>query len=434
MEELLVPAILLSCLIGIAFITGRIADRLHETALSRDEAALPRQDISTDEDFPGEINMIYSQMVSGCVVIGEDRFRNLLSRLRVFVGGTLVAHDAAIERAQREAMLRMRVQAKSATHIVGVRFVSASLGRGMIEMAAYGTALFTDKKPAGGAPSTLPKRAIEVKRKSLLLELFSASTSFALLCWLVYTASGFMTEWATHQISVEDEIAIWSEVTEGETDWPKRSDAERYPVERYLRDLILSIPKEALGEAAAYDFDVFVIPNDIPNAAALPGGRILVHTGMLDLVETENELLAVLGHEIGHYNGRDHLEGLGRSVVGVALSAMLFQTDAVLTVWIAGWPKILADLHYSRSQELDADIWGLDIAMAKYGHAGGVSGVFEKLGYGAPEEGVLDYLTTHPHPMERVRILDAMIAKRDLPVKDGIPLEQAFADYLANIE
>lgn len=429
MEELFVPGVLLTVLIAIAFVTGRIAEAMHQQALKRDEAKLPRQVLTSDEDFPDEVTLKRSEMVSGSVVIAEDRFRNLLTRLRVFVGGRLASHEGAVVRAKREAMLRMRVQAKDASHITGIRFTTAFMGGGMMEMVAYGTALYTDKTPAGGQPAQLPDDGVNIKRKNLLIELVSASTAFALICWAIYFASGLMVEWATHQISIKDEIAIWSEVSDGETDFQHRTRSERAPIENYILDLINSVPKKALGPAAAYDFEVVVIRDDRPNAAALPGGLILVHTGMLDLVDTENELMAVLGHEIGHFNGRDHLEGLGRHVVGLALSALMFQNDAVLTAWIASWPKMLADLDYSRSQELDADNWGLDITMAKYGHAGGVPDTFRKLGRGVGGRSFLDYLSTHPHPMDRVKRLEDMIAERELPVREGIPLLEAFQRY-----
>ncbi|SOB95567.1 M48 family metalloprotease [Thalassospira xiamenensis] len=433
MQELFVPGIMLMILIGIAFVTGRLAEAAHERALRRDEQLLPNQHLSTEDHAPEDIVLRHSRMVTGKVVIGEDRFRNLLARLRIFVGGRLGAHEATITRAKREAMLRMRTDAKGASHITGIRMTTAQLGRGMVEMMISGTALYTDKRPSGGFPSALPDDGINISHKNLLVEFASASAAFLFICWGIYAASGFAVEWATRQISIEDEIAIWSEL-EGDYITERRSDDQRSLPERYILDLINSIPKSALGPAAAYDFEVVIIPDDTPNAAALPGGLILVHTGMLELVDTENELLSILGHEIGHYNGRDHLEGLGRQAVGVALSAMMFQADAVLTTWIAGWPKMLADLDYSRSQELDADKWGLDIVMAKYGHATDVAATFAKLATMQEDESMLDYLGTHPHPMDRVRRLNKMVADRNLPLGQAVPLQTAFERYVDALE
>ncbi|WP_412777056.1 M48 family metallopeptidase [Thalassospira lucentensis] len=429
MEEIILPGILLTILIGIAYLTGRVADGVHDRALKRDESLLPRQVLDSGSNIPGDIKLHDTAMVTGKVVIAEDRFRNLLARLRIFVGGRLSAHEASITRAKREAMLRLRTNAKGASHIIGIRFDSAQLSRGMIEMIVSGTALYTDHRPKGGFPSALPDDGVNLSHRNLLVEFLSASTAFLLICWGIYAASGLLVEWASHEISVEDEVAIWSQL-EPELINHHRTSDDRSPAENYLVDLINSIPKTALGPAAAYDFDVVIVPDPTPNAAALPGGLILVHSGMIDLVESENELLSILGHEIGHYNGRDHLEGLGREVVGVALSAMMFQTDAVLTTWIAGWPKLLTDLDYSRSQELDADNWSLKILMAKYGHVGEVATTFEKLGQMQGGHSVMDYLATHPHPQDRVDRLYKMARDQDLPMGEPVDLEEAFEDFL----
>lgn len=429
MEEVILPGILLTVLIGIAYLTGRLADAAHERALKRDEALLPQQVLDSGSNIPGDITLYDSALVTGKVVIAEDRFRNLLARLRIFVGGRLSAHEASVTRAKREVLLRMRTNAKGASHIIGVRFESAQLRRGMIEMVVSGTALYTDHRPSGGAPAALPDEGVNISHRNLLVEFLSASTAFLLICWVIYAASGMMVEWASHEISVEDEIAIWSQL-EPELINGHRTADERSLAENYLVDLINSVPKDALGPAAAYDFDVIIVPDETPNAAALPGGLMLVHSGMIDLVESENELLSILGHEIGHYNGRDHLEGLGREVVGVALSAMMFQADAVLTTWVAGWPKMLSDLDYSRSQELDADKWSLKILMAKYGHVGEVATTFEKLGQMQGGHSVMDYLATHPHPQDRVDRLYKMAREQNLPMGQPIELQEAFENFL----
>ncbi|AXO15892.1 M48 family metallopeptidase [Thalassospira indica] len=429
MEDLFLPGIALTILIGIAYITGRLADGAHERALRRDEALLPHQYLDSGDAVPDDITLHDSKLVTGKVVIAEDRFRNLLARLRIFVGGRLAAHEATVTRAKREAILRLRTNAKGASHIIGLRFDSAELGRGMIEVIVSGTALYTDHRPTGGRPSALPDDGVNISHRNLLAEFASGSIAFLLICWGIYTASGLAVEWAANSISVQEEVAIWSELEPGLIA-EHREDYERSLPERYLLGLVNSIPKEAIGPAKDYDFDVLIIPDDSPNAAALPGGLMLVHTGMLELVDTENELLSILGHEIGHYNGRDHLEGIGREVVGVALSAMMFQTDAVLTTWAASWPKLLADRDYSRSQELDADDWSLRILMAKYGHVAEASTTFAKLGQLQGDRSLLDYLSTHPHPRDRVERLEDMAREQGLPIGEPVDLQVAFENFL----
>jgi len=53
-----------------------------------------------------------------------------------------------------------------------------------------------------------------------------------------------------------------------------------------------------------FDYEFFVIQDDGLNAFAMPGGLVFVHTGLLEVIDTENELLCVLAHEIGHVQGR----------------------------------------------------------------------------------------------------------------------------------
>jgi Zn-dependent protease with chaperone function len=85
-----------------------------------------------------------------------------------------------------------------------------------------------------------------------------------------------------------------------------------------------------------YQFSVSIIDEPRLNAFALPGGTILVTRGLIDAVDSENELAFVLAHEIGHFRNRDHLRQLGRGFAfGLVLLAVAgtdggFATSSVL--------------------------------------------------------------------------------------------------------
>ena len=80
---------------------------------------------------------------------------------------------------------------------------------------------------------------------------------------------------------------------------------------------------------------------------ALPGGQIMVFSGLLKKVNLENELAMVLGHELGHYAHRDHLRGMGRGL-GVTLGlAMLFGQDSAVA-GIASDLFLGMEMRYSR--------------------------------------------------------------------------------------
>ena len=163
-------------------------------------------------------------------------------------------------------------------------------------------------------------------------------------------------------------------------------------------------------------FRAHVVDEPMPNAYALPGGVLVVTSGLLDRIETENELAFVLGHELGHFAGRDHLRGLGRGLaISTAWALLGLGGDQI--EHLAGLASAVSARHFDRSQESDADLFGLELLVAEYGHAAGTAGVFERV-LRAPEAdpaandpGGLDLLdamlSTHPLGPDRIAALDA---------------------------
>lgn len=177
------------------------------------------------------------------------------------------------------------------------------------------------------------------------------------------------------------------------------------------------------------DYRVHLTPSPGANAMALPGGHIVVLEGLVGEAESENELAMVLGHELGHFRNRDHLRGLGRGLVLVFLSSLLFGTDSSLsslaTSLLSG-----AETQFSQHQELQADLWGLELLVGRYGHAGGATDFFRRLA--EKEEGSeLAYLfASHPYPRERIEALEARIREEGYPVRATVTLDKTFRDGL----
>jgi Zn-dependent protease with chaperone function len=173
------------------------------------------------------------------------------------------------------------------------------------------------------------------------------------------------------------------------------------------------------------DYRVHLSLSPKANAMALPGGHIVVLEGLVGEAESENELAMVLGHELGHFRNRDHLRGLGRGLVLIFLSSLLFGTDSSLsslaTSLLSG-----AETQFSQHQELQADLWGLELLVGRYGHAGGATGFFRRLA--EKEEGSeLTYLfASHPYPKERVEALEETIREQGYPLRETVPLDEAF--------
>ena len=157
-----------------------------------------------------------------------------------------------------------------------------------------------------------------------------------------------------------------------------------------------------------YQLRVSIWSAETPNAFALPGGWIGVTRGLLDSVESENELAFVLGHEIGHFHNRDHLRGLGRGVaLGIVLAAV-GSTGAGVAGDLASLAGALAQRGFDREQESDADRFGVDLVVAEYGHAGGAAEFFARMPEADGVAGDIEsYLSTHPLSAERIDAIEA---------------------------
>lgn len=172
-----------------------------------------------------------------------------------------------------------------------------------------------------------------------------------------------------------------------------------------------------------YPLRVLIVDDEVPNAFAVPGGYILVTEGLLDSVESETELAFVLGHEIGHFQQRDHLRGLGR---GLAVSLVTYGFDfggARGALSLVQGAMGIADRHFDRDQESGADLVGLDLVWRQYGHVAGATDFFAEpdeaskpddpsADWKGPDRRLEGYFSTHPLDRDRALTLDRLADER----------------------
>lgn len=160
-------------------------------------------------------------------------------------------------------------------------------------------------------------------------------------------------------------------------------------------------------EENPYVFRVVVLERGEPNALAFPGGWIAVTESLLEQAESENEVAFVVGHELGHFRNRDHLRGLGRGLALSLATTWIGASGAGEAARLAELAGILAERGFSREQERDADVFGLQLVHAEYGHVAGADDFFARMGgVDGDRDGTLSsYLSTHPVNDERVETL-----------------------------
>ena len=146
-----------------------------------------------------------------------------------------------------------------------------------------------------------------------------------------------------------------------------------------------------------------VLDSDVPNAVALPGGRVYIFEGLLKVAATPDELAGVLAHELGHLAGRDGLRKLLQTGGSSFLLGLLFGdvTGGAAIVFAA---QALVNTRYSRQAEAAADDFAADL-MLKLGRPPQALGDFlKRIDRGG---GQLGFLSTHPVTAERMRALEA---------------------------
>ncbi|MBC8212244.1 MAG: YbjQ family protein [Gammaproteobacteria bacterium] len=147
MYELLIFLTLL--ILGYSF--GQISERRHYRSIIEREKQTLWMPVMTLKTVPPQITRCHTQLVSGNVVISIDFFKKFVAGLRSLFGGRLQSYESLLDRARREAILRMKESALEigAKVIINVRIETASIsksssrnnGIGSVEVVAYGTAL-----------------------------------------------------------------------------------------------------------------------------------------------------------------------------------------------------------------------------------------------------------------------------------------------------
>ena len=194
---------------------------------------------------------------------------------------------------------------------------------------------------------------------------------------------------------------------------------------RLLDRLETHLPEEQ--EQEERDYQVLYVPEDEVNALAIPGDRVIIYQGLLEKMESENELMMVLGHELGHFAHRDHLRSLGRGIVfRLALASLFGDLGSLQQIAVLGVER-LSEARFSQSQESQADAFGLDLLFKTYGHVGGATDFFARMGE-ARGRSITDFMASHPAPPERVRRLEELIERRQYPVKKLAPLAPVLKD------
>ncbi|QQD18978.1 M48 family metallopeptidase [Spongiibacter nanhainus] len=184
---------------------------------------------------------------------------------------------------------------------------------------------------------------------------------------------------------------------------------------RYVGCVAKAITAGLTGEWQG-DWEVVVFEEDSANAFALPGKKIGVHTGILKVAKTSDQLATVLGHEVAHVLAHHSAERMSlQSVAGTGsqLIAVLLG-DSAQKQTVMGLLGLGAQfgvvLPYGRAQESEADVVGLDL-MAKSGFNPEASVQLWENMSAASQGQPPEFMSTHPSHATRISDLQKRMKK-----------------------
>ncbi len=168
-------------------------------------------------------------------------------------------------------------------------------------------------------------------------------------------------------------------------------------------------------------FRLTVIDNEMVNAFALPGGFVVVTTGLLRSAGSPDAVCGVLAHEVAHVLERHSVQSLVQRVGLLALVSIVFGDASAVVNLVMRQAADLASLGFSRDMESDADRVGVALLRQAKLPATGLRAFLETLKAREGDEGSwMRIVSTHPLTTDRISELDALLA--GAPV-DHEPLE-----------
>ncbi|MGB5492378.1 MAG: M48 family metalloprotease [Woeseiaceae bacterium] len=208
-------------------------------------------------------------------------------------------------------------------------------------------------------------------------------------------------------------VSTASEIQMGQQNYApmQQSQGGAYDVDPELTLYVATVGGRLAAQSPVdLPYEFVVLNNSVPNAWALPGGKIAINRGLLTELESEAELAAVLGHEVVHAAARHTARQMSRGMLlqGLVLATAVASSDSDygnLAVGGAGLAAQLVTMKYGREAELESDFYGMQyMSKAGYNPRGAISlqETFVRLSDGRRTDWLSGLFASHPPSQERV--------------------------------
>jgi predicted Zn-dependent protease len=249
---------------------------------------------------------------------------------------------------------------------------------------------------------------------------------------------------AVNPVTGRNEVSIVSEAQERSIGAQQYGPSQQSQGGQYKVDPELTRYVQRVGQRVAavsdrpLDYEFVVLNNGVPNAWALPGGKIAVNRGLLYELKSEAELAAVLGHEVVHAAARHGAQAVTRGTLlqGAMVLGAVAASRTDYSDYIVGASALGAQLitqRYGRDAERESDHYGIEyMVRAGYDPRAAVSlqETFVRLSEGGNQSWLDGLFASHPPSQERVRN-NQVLVNQLLPTLAGRQLEMGEDSYRA---
>jgi beta-barrel assembly-enhancing protease len=242
----------------------------------------------------------------------------------------------------------------------------------------------------------------------------STALLFALLCmallFLALAGVWLMKDSMVH--AAAEKIPVEWETKLGDSAFDQFSAGHRILEDKDLNADLAELLKPLLAVASSerFDYKFHLIEDSTLNAAAFPGGNVIIHTGLILTLKSPEQLLGVLAHEMAHVNQQHSIRSLINSAgLYIVLDAFVGGIGAVSGVILNGGTQLLS-LKNSREHERESDEIGWSYLVAAKIDPRGLIGSFEIMEESQGElmkenAALLDFVSTHPALKDRIAYL-----------------------------
>lgn len=236
---------------------------------------------------------------------------------------------------------------------------------------------------------------------------------------------------AKNPVTGKRQLALISEAQEVELGQQARAESvaalglyDDPALQKYVSDLGMAIARRSQRPELPWSFEV--VDDASINAFALPGGPVFVTRGLLTHMNSEAELVAVLGHEVGHITARHAVNLISRqqlAQVGLGVGSILLPERLAGLADVAGVGAGLLFLRYGRDAERQSDELAWEYMLQNGYDVREMRDVFVTLSRASEQSDagrLPQWLSTHPESMERVEAIDQRLREQPPPPPDRL--------------